>query len=109
MQSIRMGPILKQDPALSCREKRKTQMAQEWLSLVGAITAVYVLIVGIKNLVRMKQGNNRSARVLLLKKLVLLTDLVSEGNTEPEELKSLADAVLEDELLPRLRRSIGLI
>jgi hypothetical protein len=79
---------------------------QEWLSLFGAVAFVYFATIVIKALWRLKQGNNRSARVLLLKKLLALADLVSEGNTEPEELKSLAEAVLEDELIPRLRRSL---
>ena len=101
------------------REKRKETMPYsmtEIFSLIGCIAFLYVAIRSIvRGLYRLvcwairKLGGREyscSPKVELLRRLVVLADLVSEGNEDSETLKALADELLNDELLPQLRRSL---
>jgi len=77
------------------------------LSLIGALTVAYVAIrLPVVIAYRWIGGASRSEKRLMAKRLVALAELVSQGETEPEELKALADELLEDDLLVQIRLSL---
>ena len=77
------------------------------LSLIGAFTVAYVAIrLPVVVAYRWTGGASRSEKRSIVKKLVALAELVSQGETEPEELKALADELLEDDLLVQIRLSL---
>jgi len=76
----------------------------QFISLTGYIALAYVLCRGTVGTlhqltcwaIRKLGGDDTSAKLLLFRKLVVLAELVSEGNAESDELKMLANEVLAE-------------